>query len=110
MTVRMNRSYDVQYFLDPFCNPKKCGKYKKMIRDAETDPIRIYVDTVFTWENATYVSGRKGVFVRLLVSGLRNSINFIGPNRNWPREKPQKNIIQCIRPFKLDNLATSRRE
>lgn len=106
MALRLNSSYVVELYRDPFCGNSKCGTLKRKVRNAALDPIRIYLDKdVFTWQNSTYVSGRKGSLLRLFVGGIRNSVSYVRPKGLLPVKRLKQFEITSVAPFKLESIA-----
>lgn len=89
IALTLNSSYRVKFYYTPYCDidPKSesnCG-FKKIIRNALHDPMTIYADRLFKWQNATFMTGLNANVQRLIQSGFKNELQFKAPNEKRVR-------------------------
>lgn len=109
LSLRLNVSYAVELYRDPFCG-RTCDGLKRRVHNAEEDSIRIYLPIIaegefITWQNSKYVTGPKAGFLRLFVDSVKNDVEFVGPSQNWNEKPVPQEFIKAVAPFKFDYVS-----
>lgn len=104
ISIRLNASNELHLPFNPFCVSNNCEKLKNTIQDALEYSIKIYVDSLFVWQNSTYVEGFQAVFLGLIADKMNAPIEYIVPNRRFAERQLHPGLRQLIKTFKLDRV------
>lgn len=96
ISLGLNLTYRITYELDQL---NINGPYEKRVENSLIDPIKVYLHSsasqIYTWENSSFICGRRGALLNILGDVYQNPIHVISPLKTkWRKRRPRKELKQ----------------